>query len=130
MPLLPTTLRQRAIGGVLALPLLVVPLLVVPLLVLPLLVLPVPHAFAQTAEDEAEDQEVARQALENKEILPLSAVLAKVEGKVTGDIVEIELERKKGQWIYEIEVIGEDGRVRDVDVDAKTGEVINVALDE
>ena len=27
-------------------------------------------------------------------------------------------------------LLGEDGRVRDVDVDAKTGEVVNVALDE
>ncbi len=117
MTQLPILLRLFALGTVLALPLLAVP---------------VHLAAAQSApvEDEAEDQEVARKALENKEILPLSAVLAKVEGKVTGDIVEIELERKEGQWVYEIEVIGEDGRVRDIDVDAKTGEVINVVLDE
>ncbi|MDY0871447.1 PepSY domain-containing protein [Dongia rigui] len=111
----PITLRLLAVAGVLA---------------LPLLASPPPRAFAQAAEDEAGDQEVARKALENKEILPLGAVLAKVEGELTGDVVEIELERKKGQWIYEIEVIGEDGRVRDIDVDAKTGAVINVALDE
>lgn len=115
MPLLPITLRLLAPGIVLGLSLLTAPAL---------------HALAQGTEDEADDQEVARQALEKKEILPLSAVLAKVEGNVPGDIVEIELERKKGQWIYEIEVIGEDGRVRDVDVDAKTGDVINVAFDE
>jgi len=115
MSLLSINLRHLAFAAVLTLPLLSAPVL---------------HAFAQAAEDEDQDQEIARQALENKEILPLSAVLAKVEGKVTGDIVEIELERKKGQWVYEIEVIGEDGRVRDVDVDAKTGEVINVAFDE
>ena len=103
------------------------------LLALPLLALPAERAGAQSApavEDEAEDQEVARKALDNKEILPLSAVLAKVEGKMPGDIVEIELERKKGQWIYEIEVIGEDGRVSDIDVDARTGDVLNVAPDE
>ncbi|WP_374309633.1 PepSY domain-containing protein [Dongia sp.] len=114
MPLLTMTLRLLAVAGVLA---------------LPLLTAPAPRAFAQAAEEDV-DQEVARKALENKEILPLSTVLAEVEGKVTGDVVEIELERKLGQWVYEIEVIGEDGRVRDIDVDAKTGEVINVALDE
>ena len=115
MHLLPITLRLLAVASVLA---------------LPLLASPAPRAFAQATEDDTEDQEIARKALENKEILPLSAVLAKVEGQVTGDIVEIELERKKGLWVYEIEVIGEDGRVRDIDVDAKTGTVINVALDE
>ncbi len=122
MNLLPITLRLTTLAALLA---------------LPLVTLPASRAAAQSAtetappaEDEAQDQEIARKALENKEILPLSAVLAKVEGKVPGDIVEIELERKKGQWIYEIEVIGEDGRVSDVDVDARTGAVINVAPDE
>lgn len=114
MPPFTITLRLLALAGAMA---------------LPLLVSPAPKALAQS-DAEYEDQDIARKALENKEILPLSAVLAKVEGKVTGDILEIELERKKGQWIYEIEVIGDDGRVRDIDVDAKTGEVINVALDE
>lgn len=128
MQLLPITWRLLA-------PRLVPRLVLGSVLALPLLAAPTLPAFAQNAvspaaEDEAEDQEVARKALENKEILPLSAVLAKVEGKLTGDVVEIELERKKGQWIYEIEVIGEDGRVRDIDVDAKTGDVVNVALDE
>ncbi len=91
---------------------------------------PLGQALAQAVPEDDVDQETARKALENKEILPLSMVLAKAEGKITGDVVEIELERKNGQWIYEIEVIGEDGRVRDFDVDAKSGEVINVALDE
>jgi uncharacterized membrane protein YkoI len=94
------------------------------------LVEPLGQALAQAVPEDDVDQETARKALENKEILPLSTVLTEVEGKITGDVVEIELERKNGLWVYEIEVIGEDGRVRDFDVDAKTGEVINVALDE
>jgi uncharacterized membrane protein YkoI len=82
-----------------------------------------------TPADE-DDQETARKALENKEILPLSTVLAAIEEKFTGDVVEIELERKRGIWVYEIEIISTDGRVRDIDVDGRTGEVITIEFDE
>ncbi len=84
---------------------------------------------AATPQDE-DDQETARKALENKEILPLSTVLAGIEEKFTGDVVEIELERKRGIWVYEIEIISTDGRVRDIDVDGRTGEVITIEFDE
>jgi hypothetical protein len=86
-------------------------------------------APAATPDDE-DDQETARKALENKEILPLSTVLARIEENFTGDVVEIELERKRGIWVYEIEIIDTDGRVRDIDVDGRTGEVITIEFDQ
>jgi uncharacterized membrane protein YkoI len=98
-------------------------------------VLPIGPVLAQTVTpaqtpEEEDDQETARRALENKEILPLSTVLARIEEKFTGDVVEIELERKRGAWVYEIEIIDADGRVRDIDVDARTGDVITIEFDE
>ena len=96
--------------------------------------MPAQPVLAQSATPapapEEDDQETARRALENKEILPLSTVLARIEGEFTGDVVEIELERKRGAWVYEIEIIDADGRVRDIDVDARTGEVITIEFDE
>ncbi|MBK8160477.1 MAG: PepSY domain-containing protein [Rhodospirillaceae bacterium] len=97
--------------------------------------LPAQPVLAQSASptpvpEEEDDQETARKALENKEILPLSTVLARIEGEFTGDVVEIELERKRGAWVYEIEIIDADGRVRDIDVDARTGDVITIEFDE
>jgi uncharacterized membrane protein YkoI len=80
--------------------------------------------------EEEDDQETARKALENKEILPLSAVLARIEENFAGDVLEIELERKRGMWVYEIEIIDSLGRVRDIDVDGKTGEVLTIEFDE
>ena len=93
---------------------------------------PAQLVLAQSASPapEEDDQETARKALENKEILPLSTVLARIEGEFTGDVVEIELERKRGAWVYEIEIIDADGRVRDIDVDARTGDVITIEFDE
>lgn len=86
-----------------------------------------PGTASAPAED---DQETARKALENKEILPLGEVLARIQAAYTGDVVEIELERKDGKWIYEIEIIDTDGHVREIDVDGKTGDVLKIELEQ
>ena len=84
-----------------------------------------PAALAQ-AQDPQPDHELARQALQRKEILPLDQVLSAIRGRVPGEIVEIELERDRDRWIYEVEIIDETGRMRDVLVDAKNAEIIGM----
>jgi uncharacterized membrane protein YkoI len=79
-------------------------------------------ALAQ--EDPEPDHEQAREALQRKEILPLDQVLSVIRDRVPGEIVEIELEREQNRWIYEVEIIDEAGRMRDVLVDAKNAEII------
>lgn len=76
------------------------------------------------AEDPEPDQEQAREALRRKEILPLDQVLSVIRDRVPGEIVEIELEREEDRWIYEVEIIDQSGRMRDVLVDAKNAEII------
>jgi uncharacterized membrane protein YkoI len=76
------------------------------------------------------DHELARQALQRKEILPLDQVLNAIRNRVPGEIVEIELEREQGRWIYEVEIIDETGRMRDVLVDAKNAEIIGTEEDD
>lgn len=51
------------------------------------------------------------------------AVKTAVE-KVPGTVVEAELENKHGKTTWEVEVLGADGKVTEVCVDAATGEVI------
>lgn len=82
--------------------------------------------------DADEDQETARKALEQNEILPLGKVLALIQQQFQGDVIEIELEMdsKNGLWIYDLELIDSDGRVREFDVDARTGEVLKVEFEE
>ncbi|MBL8708046.1 MAG: PepSY domain-containing protein [Rhodospirillaceae bacterium] len=89
-----------------------------------------PPASPVLAEDADEDHETARKALENKEILPLGQVLALIEGQYQGDVIEIELERKKGIWVYELDLIDAGGRVREIYVDARNGEVLKVEFEE
>jgi uncharacterized membrane protein YkoI len=46
--------------------------------------------------------------------------------KASGTVVEAELEKKHGKTVWEIEVLGADGKVMEVHVDAATGAVIDV----
>ena len=45
--------------------------------------------------------------------------------KVPGTVVEAELETKHGKTVWEVEVLGADGNVTEVHIDAGTGAVID-----
>jgi len=45
--------------------------------------------------------------------------------KVPGTVVEAELERKHGKTVWEVEVLGADGNVTEIHIDAGTGAVID-----
>lgn len=59
------------------------------------------------------------------DILPLETVIAQVRQSAEGNVVGIELERERGRWVYEVKVVGPDGRITEMDVDAHTGSVIS-----
>ena len=46
--------------------------------------------------------------------------------KVRGTVVEAELEKKHDKTIWEVEIVGADGKVSEVHIDAATGAVIDV----
>lgn len=45
--------------------------------------------------------------------------------KVPGTVVEAELEKKHGKTVWEVEVLGTDGSVTEVHIDAATGTIID-----
>ncbi len=45
--------------------------------------------------------------------------------KIPGTVVEAELEKKHGRTVWEVEVLGADGKVTEVHIDAATGAVID-----
>jgi uncharacterized membrane protein YkoI len=71
----------------------------------------------------ARDHDDARRAVEAGEIRPLAEILNTVKGKLPGDVVGVKLEREAGAWIYEFRVVDVKGRVFEIHVDAKSGEV-------
>ncbi len=71
-----------------------------------------------------EDHERARAALARGEILPLSRILEVVERSAGGRVIDVELEERKGRFIYEVEVLSSGERLIKLSVDAKTGAVL------
>jgi uncharacterized membrane protein YkoI len=71
-----------------------------------------------------DDHERARDAVRRGEILSLDEILRRLELRSGEQLLEVEIERDDGLWIYEIELIGADGRVRELEVDARDGRIV------
>ena len=59
-------------------------------------------------------------------MLPLPQVLERLQRSHPGQVLELELEHEKGQWIYEIRLMQADGRLLKLTVDAATARVLEV----
>ncbi len=70
------------------------------------------------------DQDRARDAVQAGEVLPLKAVLARLEREHPGQVLELELEREHGQWVYEVKLLQSGGRLVKLELDARSGEVL------
>lgn len=49
--------------------------------------------------------------------------------QVPGEVIEVELETEDGQQIFEVEILGLDGVEMEVEIDANTGDVLEVEAD-
>ncbi|QNP48041.1 PepSY domain-containing protein [Diaphorobacter aerolatus] len=83
-----------------------------------------PGTLARIAEAGEHDHELARKALREGKVLPLRAVLEQVERDYQGQVLEVELERDDGMFLYEIKLLGTDGRLMKLEIDAATGKVL------
>jgi len=73
-------------------------------------------------QDQARRDEV-RHAVETGEIHSLADILSALRGKLPGEVAGVEVERKDGRWRYEFRVVDSQGRLFDVYVDARSGEI-------
>jgi uncharacterized membrane protein YkoI len=63
------------------------------------------------------------------EVLPLDRILRLAERHVAGEVLKVELERWEKGWKYELKVLAGSGRVREVELDARTGALIKIEND-
>jgi uncharacterized membrane protein YkoI len=84
---------------------------------------------AQGGERKKRDHDAARAALARHEILPLPRILALAAQRAPGDVLKVELEDEKGQLIYEVKILGPNGQVREIKLDARTGGVVKIEDD-
>lgn len=76
------------------------------------------------------DHMQARRLVETGSILPLEQVLKSVRGEWPGRILEVELERQRGGYIYEIEMLDAQGAVWELEVDAVTGRLLKTEQED
>lgn len=74
---------------------------------------------APAVADGWRSHEAARAAVEAGEIAPLGRILDAADRDFGGTMLEVELEREHGRWIYEVKLLLRDGRVVKVDYDAR-----------
>jgi uncharacterized membrane protein YkoI len=75
------------------------------------------------ASDRVRQQEV-RQLRESGKILPMEDILGRARTAQPGQVVEVELDREGGRYVYEVKVIDDADRVHKLELDAGSGEVL------
>ncbi|MBF0126172.1 MAG: PepSY domain-containing protein [Magnetococcales bacterium] len=71
-----------------------------------------------------EDHERARRLVRSGEIRSLESILRSHGKRLEGRLLEVELERKNGLFLYEIELVNGQGRVVELEFDARTGKLL------
>lgn len=77
-----------------------------------------------------EGQAAARNLRESGVILSLEKIAEHARGVKSGEILETELERDHGRYVYEIEILDETGQVWELKLDAGTGALIKMEIDD
>ncbi len=75
-------------------------------------------------DDDAIEHEEARRALEQGLVRPLEDIIVEARKHVQGDLIEVELEREDGRYIYELEFIQPSGQIIELQLDAKTMAIV------
>lgn len=68
--------------------------------------------------------ERVRALVERGEILPLEQIMKMNESQLAGRIIEVELEREREGYLYEIKVLPPDGGYREFKIDARSGQIV------
>lgn len=84
--------------------------------------LSLPWGALQAGDDG--DHERARRAFEAGEVMPLRSVLSHIERDYPGEILEVELEREDGAWVYEVKLLRPNGDVLELELDARDGAML------
>lgn len=65
-----------------------------------------------------------RRMRQRGDILPLETILERARRQRPGRVLETALEREHGRYLYSIEMLDDDGRVWELELDAVTGDLL------
>jgi hypothetical protein len=80
--------------------------------------------FLPAGASDPRDHERARAAVQAGEVLPLPLLLERLQRTHPGQVLELELEREHGRWIYEVKLLQPGGQLLKLALDAGTGQVL------
>lgn len=96
-----------------------------PSLMLPLLLALAPQDPVRVPDGGSRQQDAVRHAVRQGRLVPLEQVVADALRRYPGQLLEVELDEGK----YEIEILGADGVVMELDYDAATGRLLKMERD-
>lgn len=70
--------------------------------------------------------DTARQLQQRGDILPLEQIIDLAVAVKQGQILETDLERDDGRYVYELEILDSRGQVWELELDAQTGELLEL----
>lgn len=65
-----------------------------------------------------------------KDLIPLEEILAKAKQEKGGRIIEAELDRDFGRYVYEVEIVDDAGVEWELKYDARTGKLLRTERDD
>jgi uncharacterized membrane protein YkoI len=75
-------------------------------------------------EDGDHSHDRARRAMEKGEILTMAEILTRIRSQAPGRLLDTELEHSHGQWLYEIKLLDPQGRLYELEVSARNGQIL------
>lgn len=77
-----------------------------------------------------DDHDLARRLLSEGKIRELTEIVASVAAQVPGKMLQVEFESDDGVYKYELKILRPEGRVQEVEVDARTGAILKIEDDD
>ena len=77
-----------------------------------------------------ESPDSAGQLSAKGQILSLEKISQLAKSHKPGEILEVELEKKHGRYVYEVDILDAGSQVWELKLDAKTGQLLKLELDD
>ncbi|WP_455222588.1 PepSY domain-containing protein [Kaarinaea lacus] len=76
------------------------------------------------------DQDEAKALRQQGKILPLEQILQAAQRQHSGRVIQVELEKQRGRYVYEVEIADSNGHVWEIKIDASDASLLSQELED
>jgi uncharacterized membrane protein YkoI len=84
----------------------------------------------QVAASEDLSQAQIRELVRQGEIMPLETILEQFPPEEYGKLLDLDIEGERGAIVYEFEFLRRDGRIVEIEVDARDGTILDQEIED